>query len=220
MKRVFQWECFQRGGLGLIASILLMSSTACANQEGKPEPAVKVEGAEPALESKLVMFNGVSSVQNPRILVKFEPNTSARGAPLCPTGTAFKLNINGQDVILPTGVPTNALPVTGTRRNSITWVAADANYQELENLSDFRFEVYFHPFRNSDRRDYRSRNVNESGKVINRAGPLEMRARRLLPEDVSYKYTIARIEQVNVGNQQRWAIMEACKPLDPLIRVY
>ncbi len=203
---------------------VMTSSAACANNHEK-NPAAAAEADESAvlLESKLTVKNNIATVNRPRLLVKFEPKDPADpGSILCPTGTAFKVNVAGTWITLPTGVPTSAAPINDPV-NQIVWVAADGNYDELPGLKDFHFGVFFHPFQDTNNSRYRSRSVRVGGSTYQVVGPLNMRSRRLLPGGVEYKYTIARIEQVDIGGKQRWTIMDGdtgCKPLDPLIRVY
>lgn len=205
--------------LQLLVCMAMASTVACAaSQEQGDREAVTGALDDLFSRSTLVERNGARLVHRPLILVKFE--RAGAESPLCPTGTAFLLKVkddegNEQEVLLPTGVPTRALPDGDL--NDITWVAADSDYDVLIGLEDFYFSVFFHPFVGSDNRNYLSKPLLT---FFTGVGPLDMRARTLLPEGVDYKYTIARVEKVGTGDDAYFRLLEGCDPLDPRIRVY
>lgn len=156
-----------------------------------------------------------SSISRPVMLVTFD-RVGSNGE-LCPVDVAFRIVVkdpsNGKvikEFTLSTGVPVEATP-----GNDIRWVAVDTAGTPVPQTPGFIFAVTFHPFQGMQNNRLVSSFV-KNGPSRYEAGPVTFRPAAQLPEGVDYKYTVVRVKRDANGTI---LIDDACKPLDPRIRL-
>ncbi len=223
------WE---QGKRILLMSVLLFTA-ACATKTPPPPPATTV-----TLNTMTVP--NLPTVKSPRIRVYFlDVNLPGGGTKLCPAVTTFVGEVEDtggitRKVELPTEVPVNAS--TGANIRKAFWVAVDQNKDRIhaptgpgmtceEKKEWFRYAIFFDPFGAPDYRSRMRKNINEppqcdgsydeNKKYFYYVGKLNVADKDLLPEDVEFKYTIARMKK----NGANWVIDEDCPPLDPMIKI-